>query len=306
MALRSGVANALWMAAGAAIFLVIVLIAMHFGAGQDRAEQVALQASKIETVDRMSVALESAVEAEKSAVLAITDEESQTFADQARAESATVERGRKELEETLRDHGEGNESALLAKFSETFADFRRVDDQVLALAVKNTNLKAFALAYGPAADALKEMSTALDALATQHAAAADVTAAALGAEVAALHLQTLVPPHIAEEDDAKMAALEAQMGVDEQRVRTRLDELRALAPSPDLETAAARWTHYLELKAQILELSHENTNVVSLTLSLHRKREVTLACRQALDGLRTAIAAEPIAGGNLRNPTLPR
>lgn len=309
MAIRPGVRDFLWMAAGAAVLLVVVLVVMHFNRGQDPAEQLAWQGKKLEIADRMSVALVSAAEAEKSAVLAITDEDSRTFADQARAASATVEQGRKELEEVLRSRGTQNERDLLAKFAQVFADFQRVDDQILALAVKNTNLKAYALAYGPAADTLKEMEAALSHLVAASAtspALAGVTATALGAEVAALHVQSLLPPHIAEETEAKMAALEAQMAREEHEVRKDLDGLAALGKSPDLDLAASRWAHYLELKTQILALSHENTNVLSLALSLSRKRQVTAACQSALGELRDAIKAEPIAGVSYGRPAMPR
>jgi len=297
-----------WMAAGATVFLAVVLVAMHFDRGQDVAAELAWQSARIEGVDRMSVALESAAEAEKSAVMAITDEDSVAYADQARAASATVERERQALEAGLRDHGTPAERDLLAKFGVVFADFRRVDDEILPLAVQNTNLKAYALAYGPAADALRDTGAALEHLVTDGSASprrADLTAAALGAEVAALRVQALLPPHIAEEDDGKMASLEAQMGGEEGVVRKDLDALAALGAGPLVDEAVAGWARFLELKGQILALSHANTNVRSLAISLRRKRQVTAACQSALDELRDAIKAEPIAGAD-RVPALPR
>ena len=293
------------MAAGAALLLALVGLALYSGAARSPAQQLAARAEKVELVDAMSVALESAAEAEKSAVLAITDQDSQAFADQARAASSTVQQRQRDLETVLQRRGTDDEKRLLEKFGQVFADFQRVDDQILALAVKNTNLKAYALAYGPAADTLQDMEAALAPLTTEPATAK----LALRAEVAALHVQSLLPPHIAEETDEKMASLEADMARAEHEVRQDLDAIAALGnlrQSPDLEAVASAWSRYLELKARILVLSHENTNVVSLTLSLNRKRQVTAACQSALTELRDAIKVEPIAGGTYFHPALPR
>ena len=311
MTIRPGFRDLLWMAAGAAMLLVIVLMALAFNRGQSPAEQLAWHSKRMEMVDAMSLALESAAEAEKSAVLAITDEDSRAYADQARAASRTVEQRRLDLETLLRSRGTENERQLLTKFDQVLADFQRVDDQILALAVKNTNLKAYALAYGAAADTLRDMEAVLSRLTTESATSPDlatVTTLALGAEVAALHVQNLLPPHIAEETDEKMAQLEAEMTREEHEVRKDLDAIAAIdsVRTENPEAALSRWGRYLEIKTQILALSHENTNVLSLALSLNRKRQVTAACQDALTELRDAIKAEPIAGGMNFEPALPR
>jgi hypothetical protein len=312
VALKPQLRDLLWMAAGAAALLVLLVVVWRFNPAGNAAEELASQAKKIDIVDRMSVALESAAEAEKSAVLAITDEDSRAFADQARAQTGTVDQARKELDDLLRARGSQAERDLLAKFGAVFSDFQHVDDQILALAVKNTNLKAYGLAYGPAAEMLKDMEGALARLISENAASPDsarITALALGADVAALHVQSLLPPHIAEETDDKMAALEGEMARAEEGVRDDLDALAALpsvAKSSNFAAASAAWAHYEDLKVRILALSHENTNVLSLALSLTRKRQVTAACQAALMELRDAIKAEPIAGVSYGRPAMPR
>src|ERR1039458_10186953 len=85
----------LWMAAGAAFIGVIFLVVMNVPHNQTPAARLALKDRKIELVDQMRLALAAASEAEKSAVLATTDEDSQTFADQARAATAFLEQERK-------------------------------------------------------------------------------------------------------------------------------------------------------------------------------------------------------------------
>src|SRR5580704_1586202 len=161
------------MASGAAVLLVVMLVVLHFQRGQSPAEQLAFKAKRIDAVERMRLALASASEAEKSAVMAITDEDSQKYADQARAASAEVEQGRNELGQLLDAGGTQREKDLLGQFSKVFADFQHVDSDLLALAVKNTNIKAYSLAFGPAAEAIAAMNAALSRLVTKSAASPD-------------------------------------------------------------------------------------------------------------------------------------
>ncbi len=47
-----------------------------------------------------------------------------------------------------------HEEDSLAEFSKRFIESPRIDDELLKLAVQNTTIKAYALAFGPAANAL--------------------------------------------------------------------------------------------------------------------------------------------------------
>jgi hypothetical protein len=60
--------------------------------------------------------------------------------------------------------------------------------------------------------------------------------------------------------------------------------------------AGAAFARYLELQAQVLSLSRENTNVRSLSLSLGRKRAAQAICQDTLAALQEAILEEPIPG----------
>jgi len=286
------------MAAGAAGLMAIVLVVSHFRNGHTSLEQFELKARRIELVEQMRLALASASEAEKSAVMAITDEDSQAYADQARAAAGTVEQAHKELAELLETGGNRDERDLLGQFTKAFAEFQRIDKDLLDLAVKNTNLKASSLAFGPAAAALQEMDAALSRLATVNAADSKIVRLADDARIAALRIQTLLPPHIAEESDQKMDEIEGRMAKEDRDVRTSLAELAAmpnLGGNADLQTATSSYARFNETKAQILKLSRENTNVRSLTISLNQKRKVMLVCQDALTALKTAIEQESIA-----------
>jgi hypothetical protein len=201
---------------------------------------------------------------------------------------------------------------LLAQFSKVFAEFQHIDSDLLVLAVKNTNLKAYGLAFGPAADALQEMDTALSRIVTKSAAmpeARNIALLAFGAQTAALRIQALLAPHIAEESDPKMDELESRMTKEDQTVHQDLDELSKLptfAGDTDLETATASYAKFSKIRTQILALSRENTNVRSLAISLNQKRKVMLLCEDALAALQQAILQEHIAGVNYGPSSNPR
>jgi hypothetical protein len=180
---------------------------------------------------------------------------------------------------------------------------QRVDKEVLDLAVRNTNLKAWSLLFGVAASTLAEMDTALAqviAKASGTPTAMRVIPMAFGARIGALRLQTMLAPHIAEESDAKMDQMEAAMAKEEAEIRNDLDGLAtSLAKrtgSDDAETAKAQFARYETFKAKILSLSRENTNVRSLELSLNQKRNAMALCLETLGTLKEAILEEPIAG----------
>lgn len=312
MTIKPSIGDARWMAAGAAGLLVFMLVMLHFRSEKDPAAELAFKARRANLVGAMQLDLASASEAEKSAVLAATDQDSQTFADQARAASGKVEQEHRELRELLTTGGTQNETDLLAQFAAAFTEFQHVDNDLLALAVKNTNVKAYGLAFGPAAVALEEMSAALDRLTAANADSPEAKTRmplAFGAQIGALRIQTKLPPHIAEESDKKMDELEASMTTDDVHVRKSLDGLAALPTlrsDPDLAIAMARYAEYDRIRTQILALSRENTNVRSLSLSLNQKRRAMRVCQEALSALEQAILAEPIAGTTYGTLVRPR
>ena len=312
MTIKPGIKEFLWMSAGALIFLTGTLVVMHFQTKQNPADQLVFRAKRVGLVARMRLTLTSASEAEKSAVLAITDEDSQTFEDQARAATGEVEKERKQLETLLAAGGTKGEKNLLVKFSKAFVDLQNIDKELLDLAVKNTNLKAYSLAFGPAAAALKEMDTVLSNLVAKSAGSTEagkVAQFAFGAQTAALRIQTLLAPHIAEENDKKMDELEALMTKDDQQVRKDLDGLASLPKlhgDPDIEAATADYAKFSEIRGRILALSRENANVRSLAMSIGQKRKALLLCQDALSALQQAIQDEPIPGVNNEAASNPR
>ena len=167
MELKPGLRDLLWMAAGALLLLVLVVVVMHYQGDETSAARLQFKTERLVLVERMRYSLAVASEAEKSAVLAVTDQDSQAFAEQSQGATVEVVRARQALSDLLAANAIQKEK-LLASFSEAFAVFQRIDRDLLALAVKNTNVKAFALTFGPAAQAVTETDSALSRfLATQ-------------------------------------------------------------------------------------------------------------------------------------------
>jgi Four helix bundle sensory module for signal transduction len=300
-----------WEAAGGAIVLVLLVTIVTLELHQNPAAQQDRKARRQQIAGQLRLALASATEAEKSAVLATTDVESEQFAAQARAASVEAEQKRAELAGLV--DGIAREKELLAQFSQTFSKYKQIDEELLALAVQNTNLKASALLFGPLAEASSELSAALSRLISASAKssapnARNVMQLAASAQAGAFRIQVLLPPHIAEESDKKMDELEGRMRQADETVRAALHALNAAVPQggrADAEAAAASYARFTSLKEQILKLSRANTNVRSLALSLNEKRSVTISCQATLAALETAIAEEPIDGRS-NKPFKPR
>ena len=304
---RPSARDVLWMAVGASGLLLVMLLILQFRKEESPAAQLALRSKQIAVVDRIQLGLASASEAEKSAVMATTDEDSRTFAEQARAATGAVEQAAMELEELLMTSGNRREMELLREFSRSFADLRQIDNELLELAVRNTNLKASRLAFGPAAAMLEELDMALDRVRNASIAAGDpkVIRLADDARIAALRIQALLPPHIAEESDQAMDEMELRIAREDRVVREALDALAAmpaLRGNSDLTAALSGYARFAETRARILELSRENTNVRSLAISLSTKRRALLVCQDALAALKTTLEQEPIAAA----PVSPR
>ena len=111
MKIKPGIKEILWMATGAVIMIAVMLIAWHYQTEQNPTKQIVLKAKRAELATRMLSTLVSGAEAEKSSVLAVTDQDSQAFADQSSSATAEVERERMEMDTAL--------SNLIAKSAES-------------------------------------------------------------------------------------------------------------------------------------------------------------------------------------------
>jgi hypothetical protein len=302
MIIKPGLRDFFWIVAGAATMLILVLVLMHFREDRSPTAQLTSKTMRAQLTGKMRLSLALASEAANNAVMATTDRDSRNFADQAKEATKLVEQSRMELTEFLRNNGTKSEDELLTKFSQTFIELQRIDKDLLNLAVRNTNLKAYSLAFGPAQEALKEMDASLVRIAEKEAGSAkdSCTAQQLTNKIriSVLRIQTLFAPHIAEENDRKMDKLESLMALEDRNIRKGLEDLTGLlkssGDSKDVEAAKACYAKFSEIKTQIIKLSRENTNVRSLSIALNEKRKVMLVAQDILASLLQAIEHEPV------------
>ena len=274
------------------IGIVAIALPLLFGGCQPE-PALLREARKATLVHEMRDALLASVEAEKSAVLAVTDEESHAFAEESRKRTGEMTRLQESLQGLVTADGRPGEIEKLAAFDTVWGELRDVDQRLLALAVANSNLKAAWLAAG---DSARTLDRLVDALAAVEAATSD--AALLrdlsAAAVAALRIHTALAPHIASPDDAEMTRMEEQIRTRGDIVKRALDAAREHGPTAaaaQVADATAAWGDYQRLTADVLRLSRLNTNVRSVDVSLHEKRRVTAACREALTALLEQIHA---------------
>ena len=158
-----------------------------------------------------------------------------------------------------------------------------MDDEILPLAVENTNLKAQRLSFGPAQEAADAFRAAVEAAARSAKGSCCGEAIANRARAALLEIQVLQAPHIAESDDAAMTRMEDRMKELARTARAAVDELKAAE-------AGAALDRFMGINDEIVTLSRRNSNVRSLALSLGRKRKVTAECEDDLRALEQALA----------------
>ena len=272
-------------------FLVVFLVRYEDAHWFQSAFEQSVQ--RLQLIQAMRRDLLAAAEAEKSAVMAETDEASQAFAEQSLQASHNVEKARRELEPLL--EGKRQEAHLFQEFSRCWDKFQEIDREVLSLAVQNTNLKAFRLSFGPAAAAMRSMEEALHHLMDVVASSPDavqIVRLAAKAAMGALTMYTLQAPHIAESTVTRMEEMEATMHSFDAQVTDALQSLQALVDEsgkPFLEVAWASYKDFHNINAAIVELSRQNSTMRSYALSLGQKRKTMAQCQDMLAALQETV-----------------
>ena len=151
------------------------------------------------------------------------------------------------LRPILKALGYGDDLRQLEAFKERFEEYRRLDDEILPLAVENTNLKAQRLSFGPAREAADSFHSAVDS-AVRSVPAKDSSRArelAATARAAVLEILALQAPHIAEPRDDVMTRLEEQMKTSAANARKTLTALQAASGHAGASQVAAARRHWI-------------------------------------------------------------
>jgi hypothetical protein len=234
--------------------------------------------------------------------MADTDELSVTFAREAEQSRQAVQQDVDALSPILHGLNYAEETGLLQTFVTRFGEYSTLDRRILDLAVENTNLKAQRLSFGPAQQAADEFRAAVEQIVPGGAEKDAWRIKALVAESvsAVREIQVLQAPHIATPDDGTMAQLESRMAASQTVARKNIETLTALAGAaarPGIAAATAALDTFMNVNVEILALSHRNTNVRSLALSLDQKRKLTAPCEDSARALHDALARRGYPAG---------
>jgi hypothetical protein len=250
---------------------------------------------KREILSQMRANLHKSVEMEKNAVMALTDEESREFADQSLAASAVVEQNQKQLNSLIDAAPMQDERNLVSEFNTCWTELRKLDHVILELAVQNTNLKAASLSREKGAEAMQRFEHALNDVLKSYSGTRNegrVARLIFHAITAGLKIHNLHSFHIAEASDEKMDQIETQIKTEENEASKSLDELASIVGEKSrhvLLQAKTAFSEFMEVTAEVIKLSRQNSNIKSLELSLGKTRKVTAQCDEILAAFQEAV-----------------
>ena len=271
--------------------IAVVSIAVVWAGGCGGEPALLRQIEKVQLLNDIQHRLLESVDAEKSAVLAVTDEESSDFAAQSKRSADEIDRLKARLGELIAADARRDEGEKLAAFDAKWSELKEIDARLLALAVANTNLKAGRLLAREGSAALDRFITSIDAMTLACSDVAVVRSLAMAATSVA-RIQSLLFVHIPEASDAEMTMLETRIRALSTTVETALRDAGPSVPSAAsaaTTNAAEAWTEYQRVATEVIRLSRLNTNVISIDVSTHEKRAATRACLDALADLRSVV-----------------
>jgi hypothetical protein len=239
-----------------------------------------------------------AIESEKNAVMAITDEESEAFAAKARQAADSVEKNRKEMESIIHKDRFQPETELLNEFNICWSQYRKLDETILNLAVQNTNLKAQKISSTQCAQEMTRFEESLNRIIQRNKKDNLCSNAVMFAYEAlnpSLNIYALHKPHIEEADDQAMDKIEQRIKSYDESVKKALDALGSIADlndRADLKQAEKAYLEFMDSTREVLRLSRLNTNIKSAGLSLGKKRLISSECQEILSALNESVQAE--------------
>jgi len=253
---------------------------------------------KVDLLSTMRIHLLETIEAEKNAVLAITDEASEGFAVQARQAADDVENNRKEIESIIYQEKLPQETEMVNEFNSCWSHYRKLNETILDLAIQNTNLKAQKISATQCAQELEHFEASLNRLIHRNTHGSQCNEAVMlsyEALTAGLNIFALHKPHIEEANDQDMDKIEQGIKSYDESARKALGSLRSivgLSDNEDLKQAETAYDRFMNLTGEVLKLSRMNTNIKSAELSLGKIRLISSQCQEILANLQETVQAQ--------------
>jgi hypothetical protein len=278
-----------------AFLAIFTVIGLFKGQGSSPLET---RYRKLQILSTMRIQLLEAIEAEKNAVLAVTDKASEEFAVRARQADDRVENSRKEIESIIYQGKDPGETDLINEFNACWRQFTELDRTILDLATQNTNLKAQRISATQCAHEIDLFEASLNRLIqinTKDGQSNEVVVNSYKALTTALEIFVLHKPHIEEADDQRMDKIEQRMKSYEESARKALETLRRipdLRSKEDLKNAESAFERFMSLTTEVIRLSRMNTNIKSVELSLGKERLISSKCQEILATLQKKIQTQ--------------
>jgi methyl-accepting chemotaxis protein len=292
---------------GILVLCVLVVAVMGYrrlGAVNERVQHmVDVTSKKVLLTVSIRSDLQRARRMEFRAVLTPDDKESQDYATRARDISKQVDATYADLEKLILAGGTPTERQSLPQLHQAWQQYRTNQDQVLKLAVENSNVKAHALATGKVAEkvaAIQQAAAAglrqIEKLRTEAPSANDVKRvlptdrdyqALARLQVLALDMHRHLSLQVFDTTDEDMDRLEEQVASWQKETDDRLTELAASADSrglPWVETLSGAFRELRPAVAQLQKLLRSNTNTRSAQLAHQANKDID-DCMTALADL---------------------
>ena len=265
----------------------------------------------LDTTSQLRVALMRAIRAEKNAVLSADDAQSIHFAQLARARSAEVDKLLPQLQDLLDAATDAGERQQLDDFKRAWQAFATNQEEVLELAILNTNAHGSELIKGDVRDHLEAIDkllvavqSRLNKLSTSQGVSADAAQLRRIHEVGTLldgarqqcsRILNLLYDHLASTDDAEKHQLDTQLADVLTALETSLQEVKPLVDEVDrVEISQAMLeAHALQkIVVQVQKLSHINSNNRCSKLTLTKTVDLGDQCDGPLQRMLQLLTAQ--------------
>ena len=276
----------------AALLVTLSLLLYQY---KDNSNSFNTQLIKHNLISTMRIHLLEATEAEKNAVLAITDEASETFAEKARQATDHVESSRKEFDAIIHQENFPPETNKINEFNVCWSQYKKLDETILGLAVQNTNIKAQRISAAQGIQILEKFEGHLKNLIHRNShgnQCNNISMLSYEALTASLKVFALHKPHIEAADDQEMDKIEQSIKSYDESASKAMGSIRTidrLADDKDLKAAETVYQQFMKMTGEVLQLSRMNTNIKSAELSLGKMRLISSQCQEILDNLQKEV-----------------
>jgi hypothetical protein len=257
---------------------------------------------KLTLLADMRVNLLRSVEKEKSAVMAMNDEDSAGFAEQSKAASRAVARDLKKLEAISSESVSDKEKELVGKFRKSWEEVQHIDTGLLESVMQNTNVKAVSLSNTIGTELMHKIDDNLAKLTvkvTPPARRMQMDNIAKDARLAMRNIAIFQTRHIDAAAESDKKKLEASIRTEQEKVNAALktlDKMTGRKSRVYIREALTDYGEFMRVNDEIVRLSKLNTNRNTAALSLGKKRMAETECDRALEALQKEVAGQKSSG----------